>query len=214
MLALVSYDKIQLPAGAVVRLPATWKEYQTLSQQRGEGTMPRIKYRNGEVLLMSPMPHQGREASLMADIIKVLLDHAGQGYNAFTPVTMDLPKASGIEPDYCFCIDHGAAGSGQRRIDWSTNPLPDLVLEIEVTSYSDVRDYLPYRVPECWLVKGGQLNIHQLQEDRYSLGTQSRYFPDFDLQAIVIRALALAHSHDTSAAIGDLRAQLTGGAEV
>ncbi|MEG3438233.1 hypothetical protein V0288_13975 [Pannus brasiliensis CCIBt3594] len=56
MFALVSPEKIQLPAGAVVRLPATWQEYETLCQQRGDGSIPRIKYRDGEVLLMSPLP--------------------------------------------------------------------------------------------------------------------------------------------------------------
>ena len=34
MFALISPEKIQLPPGAVVRLPATWQEYQTLCQQR------------------------------------------------------------------------------------------------------------------------------------------------------------------------------------
>lgn len=56
MFALVSPDKIQLPAGAVVRLPATWQEYQALCQQRGDGAIPRLKYRSLEILLMSPMP--------------------------------------------------------------------------------------------------------------------------------------------------------------
>lgn len=81
MYALVSPEKIQLPPGAVVRLPATWQDYQSLCQQRGNGSIPRIKYRNGEVMLMSPLPRQGRDASLIADIIKVLLDYTGREYD-------------------------------------------------------------------------------------------------------------------------------------
>jgi Uma2 family endonuclease len=54
---------------------------------------------------MSPLPKHGRDVSLVADIIKVLLDAAGREYDAFTPVTMQLPDESGIEPDYCFYID-------------------------------------------------------------------------------------------------------------
>ncbi|HBL13675.1 MAG TPA: hypothetical protein DD379_20215, partial [Cyanobacteria bacterium UBA11162] len=61
MYALVSPEKTQLPAGSVVRLPATWQEYQRLCEQRGDGSIPRIKYRNGEVLLMSPLPVHGRD---------------------------------------------------------------------------------------------------------------------------------------------------------
>ncbi|MBV8886413.1 MAG: Uma2 family endonuclease [Chroococcidiopsidaceae cyanobacterium CP_BM_RX_35] len=177
MFALVSPEKIQLPAGAVVRLPATWQDYQKLCQQRGNGSIPRIKYRTEEVLLMSPLPKHGRDASLIADIIKVLLDYTGREYDSFTPVTMELPEEHGIEPDYCFYIDavnaapggflqgnvdNWQAASGKERIDWSIDPPPDLVLEIDVKSYSDVNDYLPYRVPEVWLFRK-KLFIYQLQ---------------------------------------------------
>jgi len=75
MFAIVSPKEIQLPPGAVLRMPATWENYQSLCQQRGNGSIPRIKYRAGEVLLMSPLPKHGRDASLIADIIKVLLDY-------------------------------------------------------------------------------------------------------------------------------------------
>jgi Uma2 family endonuclease len=205
MFALVSPEKIQLPVGAVVRLPATWQEYQKLCQQRRDGSIPRIKYRTGEVLLMSPLPKHGRDASLIADIIKVLLDYTGREYDAFTPVTMELPDKSGIEPDYCFYIDHWQAVSGKERLDWKTDPPPDLVLEIDVTSYSDVNDYLPYRVPEVWLFRKDQLFVYQLQGTEYLSQTQSQYFPDIDLQKVIAHCLQVAYDRNTSAAIRELK---------
>lgn len=208
MYALVSPEKTQLPAGSVVRLPATWQEYQSLCEQRGDGSIPRIKYRDGEVLLMSPLPVHGRDANLIADIVKVLLDHDGREYDAFTPVTMTLPEESGIEPDYCFYIDNWEAVSGKKRIDWRNDPPPDLVIEIDVTSYSDVEDYLPYRIPEVWLFKKQKLLIYQLQELEYQLQLQSRYFPSIQLQDMVARCLQIAYDRNTSAAIRDLRQQL------
>jgi Uma2 family endonuclease len=205
MFALVSPEKIQLPPGAVVRLLATWEEYQTLSQQRGDGSIPRLKYRNGEVLLMSPLPHHGKDAHVVANVITTLLDHVEREYDAFTPVTMELPEEGGIEPDYCFYIDNWEAVSGKKRIDWRTDPPPDLVLEIDITSYSDINDYLPYRVPEVWLFKRNQLRIHQLQGNTYLLQTQSRYLPKLDLPTVVDRAIQIAYDRNTSAAIRDLR---------
>ena len=124
MYALVSPERTQLTPGAVVRLPASWQEYQRLCEQRGDGSIPRIKYRDGEVWLMSPLPVHGRDASLLADIVKALLDHDGREYDAFTPVTMSLPEESGIEPDYCFYIDNWEAVSGKKRIDWRRDPPP------------------------------------------------------------------------------------------
>jgi Uma2 family endonuclease len=158
---------------------------------------------------MSPLAEHGRDASLIADLIKVLLDHTAREYDAFTPITMELPKESGIEPDYCFYIDNWEAVSGKKRINWSVEPPPDLVLEIEVTSYTDVNDYLPYRVPEVWLFKKSQLHIHQLQDKTYLLQPQSRYFPGVDLQGMSDRCLQIAYDRNTSAAIRDLRQRLS-----
>ena len=205
MFAVVSPEKIYLSTGTVVQSPATWQEYQALCDRRGDSSIPRIKYRSGEVFLMSPLPKHGRDASLIADIIKVLLDHFGREYDSFTPVTMQLPEESGIEPDYCFYIDHWEAVSGKERIDWCNDPPPDMVLEIDVTSYSNVNDYIPYRVPEVWLFRNQQLSIYQLQGDGYAFKAQSRYFPDVDLSEAIGRCLQIAYQRNTSAAIRDLR---------
>lgn len=208
MFALVSPEKIQLPPGSVVHLPATWQEYQSLCDQRGDGSIPRLKYRHGEVWLMSPLPVHGRDANLVSDIVKALLDDYEREYDAFTPVTMTLPEESGIEPDYCFYIDDWQAVSGKKCIDWQQDPPPDLVIEIDVTSYSDIQDYLPYSIPEVWLFKKQQLLIYQLQATDYQLQTQSIYFPDVDLSSIVNRCIQITYERNTSAAIRDLKKML------
>lgn len=208
MYAVISPEEIKLPAGSVVRLPASWQEYQILCARRGDGSIPRIKYRSGELLLMSPLPKHGRDAHLIAAMITTLLDRQEREYDAFTPVTMQLPEESGIEPDYCFYIDHWQAVSGKERIDWRNDPPPDLVLEIDVTSYSDVRDYLPYRVPEVWLFRQQQLLIYQLQGDEYGVNFHSQYFPKVSLPDLVTRYLAIAYQRHTSAAIHELKQPL------
>ncbi len=102
MYVVISPQDIQLPPGTVVRIPGTWQDYCQLRDRRGDGSIPRIKYRNGEILLTSPLPRHGREANILADIVKVLLDSENRNYEAFTPITMDIPEEGGIEPDYCF----------------------------------------------------------------------------------------------------------------
>ena len=208
MFAVITPEKIQLPAGAVVRLPGSWQDYQALTQQLGDRSIPRIKYRPGEILLMSPLPRHGREAHVIAMVIIALLDHLGRDYEAFTPITMELPEISGIEPDYCFYIDNWAAVAGKDRINWEIEPSPDLVIEIDVTSYTDVNDYLPYRVPEVWLYKKNQLKIYQLQSDRYTVVTSSRYFPNMNVLALITECFRIAFERNTSAAIRELRQKL------
>jgi Uma2 family endonuclease len=210
MFALISDEKIQLPPGTVVKLPANWNEYQVLSQQRGKSAIPRIKYRDGEAFLMSPLPQHGRDAGLIADIIKILLDWGDREYDSFTPITMELPQISGIEPDYCFYIDNWEAVSGKERINWIVDPPPDLVLEIDVTSYSDVNDYLPYKVPEVWLFRQKKLRIYQFQSENntYLLQTDSFYFPGIDLQGVIDQCLQITYERNTSTALRELRQNL------
>jgi Uma2 family endonuclease len=200
--------KIQLPPGAVLRMPATWDEYQALCDQRGDGSIPRIKFRDGEVVLMSPLPVHGKDANILSDVVKVILEYEGREYDAYTPVTMFLPEESGIEPDYCFYIDNWEAVVGKKRIDWANDPPPDLAIEIDVTSYSSVDDYLPYKVPELWMFKKSKLTIYGFVGDRYEIQSHSRFFPNLNLGEIIDRAVKIAYERNSSAALRDRRQQL------
>jgi Uma2 family endonuclease len=210
MYALISRDKIHLPPGTVVRMPGTWQDYRALCDSRGDGSIPRIKYRNGEILLMSPLPKHGREANIVADVVKAILDQQNRNYEAFTPITMELPEEGGIEPDYCFYIDNWQAAVGRDRLQWGVDPAPDLVIEIDVTTYTDANDYAAYRVPEVWLLKKNRrLAIYSLHENAYQPQTVSRYFPEFDLPALVADCLTAASERGTGVAIRELRQRLS-----
>ncbi|MEM7727286.1 MAG: Uma2 family endonuclease [Cyanobacteria bacterium P01_A01_bin.45] len=208
MFAVVSPQKIHLPPGSVLKLPGDWNEYKSLCERLADRSSPRIKYRPGEILLMAPLPEHGRKVSLIADVVKVLLDFLGKEYESFTPITMELPSLSGVEPDYCFYIDNWETIAGKDRIDWSTEPPPDLAIEIDVTSYTDINDYLPCRLPEVWLFKKNQLKIYNLENEQYLEKKSSRYFPDMEVIEIVNESLQIAYSRNTSAAIRELKRKL------
>ena len=209
MYAVISPEKIEIPPGAVFQIPGNWSDYETLSQQLGDRSIPRLKYRPGEIWFMSPLPEHGRNASLLADTVKAILDHLGKEYESFTPITMKLPQRSGIEPDYCFYIDNWQMVSGKKRIDWAIEPAPDLVIEIDITSYTNVNDYLAYKVPEVWLFKSEVVTIYCLEEDRYQVKNRSRYFPDIEVLDLIDDCFKVASERNTSAAIRQLRQKLS-----
>jgi Uma2 family endonuclease len=209
MYALISRDKTELPPGTVIRMPGTWRDYCTLRDNRGDSSNPRIKFRNGEILLMSPLPRHGREANILADLVKVLLDSNGQNYEAFTPITMDTPGETGIEPDYCFYINNWQAAAGKNRIDWQVDPPPDLAIEIDVTSYTDIDDFLPYKVPEVWIFKHSGLKIYRHIEAAYIQQETSTYFPTANLPELIDRLLTTAAEQGTGLALRNLRRELT-----
>ncbi len=209
MNAMLAGKPIYLPPGSVIRRPGTWQEYDDLRQKRGDGSLPRMKFWQGEILLMSPLPQHGREAHLLASLVTILLDNQGRNYEAFTPITMDIPPVGGIEPDYCFYIDNWQVAVGKNRMDWQTDPPPDLVLEIEVTSYTRAADYAPYGVPEVWLYKNERLQMYCLEGDRYRLHNQSRYFPDIHLSTLVAQVVQTATEKGTGVALRQLRQELS-----
>lgn len=209
MYGIIASDQIHLPPGAVVCLPATWHDYLSLCEGRGSRSIPRIKYRQGQVWLMSPLPKHGRVANFLADLVKVLLDHQGRHYEAFTPITLEHSHEASIEPDYCFYIDHCSDIIGKDRFDWEVDPPPDLVIEVDVTSYSNVNDYLPLQVPEVWIFKREQLLIYALQPDQsYQPQSSSRFFPNVDLDPLVRMGLQIAAAQGTGVAIQILRQRL------
>ncbi|MDJ0797902.1 MAG: Uma2 family endonuclease [Calothrix sp. MO_167.B12] len=207
MQTVITPEKIELSPGTVVKMLGSWQDYQSLSQQLGERCSPRIKYRSGEILLMAPLPEHGRDASLLVLIVTTILDHLNRTYDSFTPITMSLPLVSGIEPDYCFYIENWRSVVGKNRIDWQNNPPPDLVIEVDVTSYTSIQDYLPYKVPEIWLLKDKELLVYRFQGENYVI-TESSYFPN--IREIVQQCLQIANEQTTSEAIRWLKRFLQG----
>jgi Uma2 family endonuclease len=209
MQAVVSADRIQIPVGSVLRFPGSWEDYCKIRDGRGDASIPRVKYCNGEILLMSPLPRHGREANILADIVKILLEHQGRNYEAFTPITLDRPETSGIEPDYCFYINNWQSAVGKDRINWQEELPPDLAIEIDVTSYTSVSDFLPYEVPEIWLLKKNRLTIYQFKDDEYETSQSSLYFPGIPLQDVIDKCFAVAKESGTGMAISQFRRSLS-----
>jgi Uma2 family endonuclease len=206
--AVVSADRISIPPGSVLRIPGSWQDFCQLRDSRGDGSIPRLRYRHGEILLMSPLPRHGREANIIADIVKTLLECQDHNYEAFTPITMELPEVGGIEPDYCFYIDNWQAAVGKDRIDWKVDLPPDLAIEIDVTSFTSELDFLPFNVPEVWLFKKYKLTIYQLVTGKYEISETSRYFPNISIPEAIDSCFSTAKAKGTGVAISELRRSL------
>ena len=54
----------------------------------------------------------------------------------------------GIEPDDCFYIANHASMIGRDRLDLTVDPPPDLAIEVEITSKTQLSAYEALGVPE------------------------------------------------------------------
>ena len=157
---------------------------------------------------MSPLPSHGRAAHFLARVTEVLLERQGCNYEAFTPITMELPEVGGIEPDYCFYVENWQAVVGKERLNWQVDPPPDLAIEVDITSFTAAIDYLPYKVPELWLFRGDRLTIYGLVTDGYEVRSESRYLPGQPLGELVADCWSMVQQEGMGVAIGRLRQQL------
>lgn len=189
---IVKPNAIELPAGAVVRVPGTWQDYQSILAHLGDRTSPRIKYRDGELLFMVPLPEHGKQLDIIVDMVKVLLRHQGLKFDSYHETTMDLPEHSGVIPDHFFYIGELPV-VGKRRIDWSNDPPPNLAIECDITSFTSVNDYLPYGVSELWIVRGQKIGTYQFQDECYVQVQQSQFFGGFDLNTIFSECISDAY---------------------
>jgi Uma2 family endonuclease len=84
---------------------------------------------------------------------------------------------AGIEPDDCFYIQNYQAVTGMNRIDLDVDPVPDLAIEVDLTSQTQVSTYAALGIAEIWKVKNGKLEINLLQDGKYISSTSSQIFP-------------------------------------
>jgi Uma2 family endonuclease len=195
---VVKPDTLQLPAGSIVRIPATWEDYRALSRLSGDSASPRLRYRPGELKLMVPLPEHGKELDVVVDIVKVLLRYHSLPFDSYHETTIELPGRGGIIPDHFFYIGELPV-VGKRRIDWSSEPPPDLALELDITSFTDIEDYAPYRIGEVWIIRQGRIAIYRWTGERYELVEESRFFPGLNLNTIVTECIEEAYRFGSSA---------------
>jgi Uma2 family endonuclease len=89
-------------------------------------------------------------------------------------------------------------------MDWELDLPPDLAIEIDVTSFTSELDFLPYSVPEVWILKKSRLTIYQLVDGKYEVSENSRYFPNLPLQDPIDRCFATARGKGTGTAMSEI----------
>ena len=181
MLSTITPNTIDLAPGTQLRFPATWEDYEQLLVQLGDRASIRIRFRDNQILLMAPLPEHGNQA----DLVKALLQHQGRDWHSFDPITLRQAGMPGVEPDACFYIQNYQAILGKRRLDLSQEPPPDLALEIDLTSITDIKDYIPLAVPEVWIYEADTIHIYRFESDRYLEVQTSQIFPNFPVKEII-----------------------------
>ena len=148
----------------------SWETYERLIEERGESRVPRFAYDRGELEIMSPQAEHesiSYAAALLVEVLAEEMDIDVYGLGATTFKRENLER--GFEPDQCSSFGDWKLVRGKERLDLATDPPPELLIEIGITSPSlnKLPIYAQLGVREVWRHDGERMRILGLGDEAY-----------------------------------------------
>lgn len=207
MVVTLHLSQIDLSPGQRVTLcDVSWQQFEAILADLGNHRPTRIAYHQGMLEIVAPLPEHKQTKVVITDLLKVLLDELDMNWESLGSTTFRCEDTqAGVEPDDCFYIQNHALMIGKDRIDLTINPPPDLAIEIDVTSKTQLNAYEALQVPEIWRCQNRKLQISVLRQGVYVASQTSPTFPDFPVIEGISRFLELSRSIGTRPALKAFR---------
>ncbi len=180
--------KIVISPGERLRLrDISWAEFEAILAEMGDHRGSRVSYDRGVLEIVMPLPEHEVIKELLGDMVKILLEELEldcEPFGSTTFLRQDLGQ--GVEPDQCFYIENHQRVRGKTRLDLAVDPPPDLVIEVDLTSKTQLEIYRGLGVKEVWRYVNQKLRIDVLTDTGYVQATHSPTFAGFlDLIEII-----------------------------
>jgi Uma2 family endonuclease len=185
MVTSISLNRIGISAGQRIYLhDVSWTEFEQILLELGEKRATKIAYYAGDLEIRMPLPEHERIKVLISNLLVVLLEELDLPWESLGSATFKNSRMkTGIEPDDCFYLTNCQAIVGKKRLDLDLDPAPDLAIEVDLTSPTQISAYAALGVPEIWRYQQGKLVIFILTEGHYLESTVSSLFPSLPIQA-------------------------------
>jgi Uma2 family endonuclease len=155
----------------------TWQQFETLLEELGESRAARLSYSNGILEIMVPLPEHEKDKEIIGELVRILLDALQINFEPLGSTTFkNVAMSQAVEADTCFYIQNYRAVIGKDRIDLTIDPPPDLAIEIDLTSRTQLDNYRLLGVPELWRYTRQGLQISLLDNGTY---LDSKISPNF-----------------------------------
>lgn len=168
------------PGQRVLLRNISWDEFEQILEEMGDRSGTRIAYYKGMLEIMVPLAGHEDGKVIIGNLVEVMLEELDIEFRGLGSTTFKRQDMNaGVEPDECFYIQSEAAIRGKDRIDLNVDPAPDLAIEIDITSSSQIKknSYEALGVSELWIYDGRKLQINLLRSGRYIESSQSQVFP-------------------------------------
>ena len=163
-----------------------WQDYVEFVNA-DERPNPRFYYEKGTLLIMPTGYEHEFYNRLIASLIEILAEEFRINWESLGSATFlrdDIER--GFEPDSCFYFAGASNILDLKKLNWETTdakifPAPDLMIEVDATSSSSVREsiFAAFGVPEIWRfeVDAQNLEFLKLENGRYILTETSLSLP-------------------------------------
>ncbi|MEL7034161.1 MAG: Uma2 family endonuclease [Cyanobacteria bacterium J06592_8] len=203
-------SKIELNPGSRIKIDQiNWQEFEGLISEFGERRDVRLAYHQGTLEIRATLPEHERSIVVISDFVKAILRVQKQPWESLRSTTLKhQTMAVGVEPDDCFYIKNYQAVIGKDRLDLEVDPPPDLAIETDVTSLTEISAYQALKVPEVWIYAKDNLTIYQFQIDKYIESKISLIFPNFTIIELIPQGIKRAKQVGMSQALEEFETQL------
>lgn len=182
---MTAIQPLTLPTEIIHLSGISWQTYETLRSELGDRHF-RLTYNRGTLEIMAPSPEHELSKTVMGRFVETLAEELNIQIHPLGSMTFQKPELSGAEPDECFYFRNISLVRGKKRLDLTVDPVPDLVIEIDITSSSPNRlqVYADLGVAEIWVYDGELLMVEQLQNGAYCKSQTSQFFPSIPISEI------------------------------
>ena len=167
----------------------SWQTFINLLNDLGDNRAARLYYDQGVLEIMTPLGEHENNNRFIECLIGVIADELNLNIKRFGSLTLKREELLKVaEPDSCYYLENESLVRHKQNINLESDPPPDLVLEIDITSSSlDKKPiYAAFGIPELWRYNGHKLEVFILDKtiEFYQKSTQSLHFPWLPLEII------------------------------
>ena len=158
----------------------SWETYERLLAERGDRRVPRFAFDRGELEIMSPSTEHESISYYVGLLVAIFAREGGFGLFGAGSTTYNREDVDrGFEPDQSFYVGNADRVRGKSRVDLTTDPPPDLVVEVDITSpsMSKFPIYARLGVPEVWRYDGERFSVSVLEGEAYAEVASSAMLP-------------------------------------
>lgn len=172
-------SEISIGEQRVVFRGLSWEAYLQILAALPQARGARLTYDDGVLEITMPLEAHEFFGRLIERFILTLVELMGLRVKTMGSTTINYSHLrKGAEPDNAYYIHHQPLVKG-REVDFSQDPPPDLVVEVDITHTDIAKNqfYASIGVPEFWRFNGQVWRIYQLQGDTYGEVETSPTFP-------------------------------------